>query len=89
MRYLKLIILIIYHEELQPGKENTDKNEARFLDLDIKIKDEKFHFGFFDKRDSFPFFIVRMPGKLSNITSSIVYSAIGAELMRIARASND
>ena len=51
----------IYPEESHLGKENTDKNEARFLDLAIKIKDGKFHFGLFDKRDSFPFPIVRMP----------------------------
>ena len=30
-----------------------------------------------------------MPDKSSNVTSSIVYSAIGAELSRIARASNN
>ena len=46
----------IYPEELQLCKKNTDKHEASFLDLDIKIKDGKFHFGLFDKRDSFPFF---------------------------------
>ena len=48
----------IYNKELQLGKENTDKHEASFLDLDIKIKDGKFHCGLFDKRDSFPFSIV-------------------------------
>ena len=41
----------IYTEELQLGKENTDKQDASFLDLNIKIKDGKFHFGLFDKRD--------------------------------------
>ena len=30
-----------------------------------------------------------MPGKSSNAPSSIVYSAIGAESLRIARASNN
>ena len=79
----------IYAEESQLGKENTDKHEASFLDLNIKIKDGKFHFGLFDKRGSFSFFIVRMPDKSSNAPSSIVYSAIGAELLRIARASNN
>ena len=79
----------IYPEESQLSKENTDKHKATFLDLDIKIKDGKFHFGLFDKRDSFPFSIVRMPGKSSNIPSSIVYSAIGTESLRIARASNN
>ena len=58
------------------------------MDLNIKIKDGKFYFGLFDKRDSFPFSILRMPGKSSNVPSGIVYSAIGAESLRIARASN-
>ena len=53
----------IYPAELQLGKENTDKNETSFLDLNIKIKDGEFHFGLFDKIDSFPFSIVRMPDK--------------------------
>ena len=79
----------IYPKKLQLGKENTDKHEASFLDLDIKIKDGKFHVGLFDKRDSFPFSIVRMPEKSSNVPSSIVYSDIGAEWLRIARASNN
>ena len=50
---------------------------------------EDFIFGLFDKRDSFPFSIVRMPDKSSNVPSSIVYSAIGAESLRIAGASNN
>ena len=49
------------------------------MDLNIKIKDGKFHFGLLDIKDSFPFFIVRMPDNSSNVPSSIVYSAIGAE----------
>ena len=46
-------------------------------------------FGLFDKKDSFPFSVVRMPDKSSNAPSSIVSSAIGAESLRIARASNN
>ena len=42
-----------------------------------------------DKRDSFPFSFVRMQGKSSNVPSSIVYFAICAESLRIARASNN
>ena len=62
----------IYHEELQLGKENTDKHEANFLDLNIKVKDGKFHFDLFDKRDSFPFSIARIPDKSSSVPSTIV-----------------
>ena len=47
----------IYPEELQLGKENTDKHEASFLDLNIKIKDGKFHFGLFDKEVHFLFLL--------------------------------
>ena len=52
------------------------------------MKDWKFYFGLFDKRDSFPFTIVTMPDKSSNVPSGIVYSAIGAESLKISRASN-
>ena len=48
-----------------------------------------FHFGLFDKRDLFRFSIVIVPDKSSNIPSSIVYSPIAAELLRMARASNN
>ena len=74
---------------MQLGTENTDKIEASFLDFNIQIKDAKFYFGLFSKRDSFPFSIVRMPDKSSNALSSIVYSASGAELLRTARVSNN
>ena len=63
----------IYPKEVD--KENTDKHNDSFLELDIKIKDGKFHFSLFDKRDSFPFSDVRMADKQSNIPSSMVYSA--------------
>ena len=79
----------IYPEELKLGKENIDKHEASFLDLYINIKDRKFHFSLFDKRNSFPFSTVRMPDKSSNVPSTTVYSAMGAESLRIARASNN
>ena len=50
---------------------------------------DNFKWVFFDKRDAFPFTIVRMPYKSSNIPSNIFYSSICAETLRIARASNN
>ena len=79
----------IYVEELHFGKENPDKHEASFLDLNIKIKNGKFHFGFFDRRELFLFSITRMLDKSSNVPSSLVYSPIRAEMLRTARASNN
>ena len=48
----------IYPEKLQLGKENNDKNEASYSDLDIKIKDEEFNFGFFNKRETHFLFLL-------------------------------
>ena len=41
------------------------------------------------KETPFRFTIVRMPDKSSNVPSSTIYSTIGAESLRIARASNN
>ena len=74
---------------IELGKENSSNLEASFLDLDIKFKDGRFQVGLFDIRDGFPFTIVRMPYRSSNIPSNMFYSSIGAKTLRIARASNN
>ena len=51
----------IYSEKASLDKENIDRDKARFLDLDIKIRDRKFQIGLFDKRDSFSFSVVCIP----------------------------
>ena len=76
----------IYPEELELGKENIDKHRASFLDLDIKIRDGKFQVGLFGKTDSLCFSIITMLYRSHNVPSNIVYSTIGAESLRIARA---
>ena len=54
------------------------------MDLDFKIRDEKFQDGYFDNGDSFLFLAVRMP--VSNVPSSRVFSATDAKSLRIGRA---
>ena len=61
-----------YHEELQLDKENTDKHEASFLDLNTKIKDEKFHFDLFDKRNYLLFLLSECQ------TSQVVYHLVSS-----------
>ena len=51
----------IYPPELAPKQENIGSVSATFLDLEFSITDRKFNIKLFDKRDSFPFAIVRMP----------------------------
>ena len=76
----------IYPTELELKKEHSGR-QVSFLDLKIELNDRSFQTSLFDKRDDFPFSIVRMPYKESNIPSRIFYSSIGAELLRIARTT--
>ena len=55
------------------------------MDLKISIENNKFITNLYDKRDYFPFCIVRMPYIDSNIPSKIFYSSFGAEILRYAR----
>ena len=73
-------------KELKLNKENSDKLEALFLDFQIEIENGKFMLGLFDKRGNFPFSIVRMPYKPSNLPSIMFYTSAGARSLRIAKA---
>ena len=79
----------IYPEELELKKENIGHHEASFLDLSIKIANKKFTTKLFDKRDSFPFYINRMPFLDSNMPSKIFYASIGSEILRIVRTTTE
>ncbi|WP_456235821.1 hypothetical protein [Soonwooa purpurea] len=76
----------IYPKELELKCEHNGSH-ATFLDLDIAVEEGIFVYKLFDKRDAFPFNIVRMPHKSSEIPSYIFYGAILSEGLRIARAT--
>ena len=77
----------IYPSELQLKCEHQGIH-ATFLELDIKIVDDgTFDYKLFDKRDEFPFSIVRMPDLSGNIPSFIFYGSIMSEFLRIARCT--
>ena len=76
----------IYPEELELKKEHSG-HHGTFLNLDITIKENKFIYKLYDKRDDFPFSIVRMPFMDSNIPESVFYSSLIGEFLRIARST--
>ena len=76
----------IYPKELDLKVEHHGVH-ASFLDLDITVENNIFRYKLFDKRDAFPFSIVRMPHADSNIPSCIFYSSIFSEILRIARST--
>ena len=62
----------IYPYDLELKAEHKGRYVS-FLNLDICIEGGTFVYKLFDKRDAFPFFIVRMPHLCSNIPSAILY----------------
>ena len=78
--------LEIYPKELELKVEHQGTH-ACFLNLDISVLDNMFVYKLYDKRDSFPFSIVRMPHIDSNIPQNIFYSSIKGEFLRIARST--
>ena len=76
----------IYPNNLELKCEHQGSH-ATFLDLDITIQDGTFIYKLFDKRDGFPFFIVRMPDLSGNIPSHVFYGSVMSEFLRIARST--
>ena len=76
----------IYPSELELKLEYAGAH-ATFLNIDITVVGDKFIYKLFDKRDTFPFEIVRMPDLSSNIPFNIFYSAVVGEFLRIARST--
>ena len=79
----------IYPVELELKKENLVNTKATFLDLDISIVNKQFKTKLYDKRDNFSFSIVRLPFLSSNMPSKMFYSSLGAEFLRICRATSN
>ena len=77
---------LIYPSDLELKCEHQGIH-ATFLDLEVNIIDGIFVYKLFDKRDNFPFFIVRMPDKSGNIPSHVFYGSIMSEFLRISRCT--
>ena len=74
----------IYPPELELKEENISTSHASFLDLSIDIVDGNFVTSLFDKRDAFPFSIVRMQYLSSNMPSKNFYASVCSEILRLA-----
>ena len=78
----------IYPPEMELKVENENNYSASFLDLALAVNEGVIDTKLFDKRDAFNFSVVRMPYRCSNIPKKMFYSTIGAEILRICRATS-
>ena len=77
---------LIYPRDLELKCEHQGTH-ATFLDLEISILDGVFVYKLFDKRENFPFFIVRMPDLTANIPLHVFYGSVMSEFLRISRCT--
>ena len=78
----------IYPEELQLNLESSGES-VNFLDLNLSNCNGHVEVKLYDKRNNFPFSIVRLPFSSSNIPSAVFYNCVGAEILRIGRVSSN
>ena len=69
------------------NRENDSELQGTYMDLNINIQNNRFDYKLYDKRNAFPFKIVRFPFRCSNIPRKMFFSPIQAEILRICRAT--
>ena len=73
-------------KQLELKLQHQEKDKT-FLDLDISAEDSISLYKLLDKRNKFPFFVIRMLYRSSNVPSSIFYGSIFSEFLQIARCT--
>ena len=81
--------LEIYPREMEVKKENEVDTAASYLELGLAINDDRVTSKLYDKRDAFKFSVVRLPYICSNIPLKMYYATIGAEILRIGKATSE
>ena len=76
---------MVYNNILQLETTNFTEHHCNYLDLDIKIINNKIITKIFNKTDNFKFNVIRFPHFQSNISIKIKGSVIYTEVLRIAR----
>ena len=64
-------------------------NSANVLDLKIYIEDGNFNVNLFDKREVFPFEIVKFSDKSSNVSRHTVLGVFKSQVVRYSRICSD
>ena len=73
---------------MQVEQTNTSNN-CTFLDLSIKIVDNKFKYKSYDKRQSYDFSIINYPDLKGNVPKTPSYGVFSSQLIRFCEVNDD
>ena len=79
----------IYHKTLLLEASNSSDLSDTFLDLYIRVINQKFLIGIYHKVDDFKFEVISFPFPESNIHSSMGYNTFYSQLIRFFRLCNN
>ena len=79
----------IYHEELLLEESTFGYHYDHFLDLNVRICNERFVTGIYHKVDDFDFEVISFPFPESNIHSKVGYNCFYSQLIRFFRLCNN
>ena len=79
----------IYHSEQWLRKGSIPKSEASLLDLLIVNENKKLKTKLFNRRDTFPFSIVRIPRLDRNTLSKLYHASMCSQILKSARPTSD
>ena len=79
----------IYPTCLVLEKTNISDKRATFLDLDIRVIDNKFDIKLYDKRKDFSFNVLSMPNLMSNVPERQTYSVFYSQIFRLCNANSN
>ena len=82
--YIQYIIIYLVLE-----KTNISDKRATFLDLDIRVIDNKFDIKLYDKRKDFSFNVLSMPNLMSNVPERQTYSVFYSQIFRLCNANSN
>lgn len=75
----------VYNNILQLDITHLDDNRCNYLDLHIRVEDDKVYTKMYNKTDTFSFKVLKLPHYNSFISSKVKKATIYAEILRIAR----
>ena len=82
------ILQEVYNNTLVLEKTHFSQLHCNYLDLEIKILNDKIITRLFNKTDNFDFKVIRFPHYQSNISLNVKSSVIYTEVLRLARTTS-